>query len=210
MVLSYYFRSINTKINILKKLLLTFALCAFGIVNAQTEKGSWVIGGSTTLGFNSASSKIKAEGESYDGPKISTFNITPSVGYFAIDKLAIGVDLGYTSITTKIDSEKEKSSLFSVLPTATYYFKSDSKLMPYLGAGVGYGSNKEEFENVSYTTDGLMWKAKGGVAYLITDKVAVDFGVSFNQFSSKEDDFGVDYKTVVNTFGVGAGLSIFL
>lgn len=200
----------------MKKLFLTFALCAFGIVNAQTEKGSWVVGGSTTIGFNSVGTKIKADGESYDGPKVSTFNFTPSVGYFVMDKLAIGLDLGYTSITSKYtddyyrEEEKVTNSVFSILPTATYYFNSGTKVLPYLGAGIGYGSNKEKYDNVSYTVDGLMWKAKGGIAYLITDKVAVDLGVSFNQFSNKEEEAGYDYKTVINTFGVGAGLSIFL
>jgi len=200
----------------MKKLLFTIALCAFGIVNAQTEKGSWVVGGSTTIGFNSVGTKVKADGDSYDGPKVSTFNFTPSVGYFVMDKLAVGLDLGYTSITTKdsdgefYEDEKVTNSVFTVLPTATYYFNSGTKIMPYIGAGVGYGSNKTKVDSYSYTVDGFTWKAKGGIAYLITDKVAVDLGVSFNQFSNKEEEYGYEYKNIINTFGVGAGLSIFL
>jgi outer membrane protein len=199
----------------MKKILLTFAICAFGIVNAQTEKGSWVIGGSTTIGFNNVSTKYKVEGQSSDGAKVSTFTFTPSVGYFVIDKLSVGLDLGYTTITTKYNegnyNYKESLSTFSILPTATYYFKSDSKIMPYLGAGVGYGSTTSKEDNEeNYKVDGLSWKAKGGIAYLITEKVAVDLGVSFNQFSNKESNYGYDIKTNVNTFGVAAGLSIFL
>ena len=199
----------------MKKILLMLSFCVFGFANAQTEKGSWVISGSTTLGFNSVSTKYKVDGNTIDGPKISTFTITPSVGYFVIDKLAVGLDLGFTSMTTKLAegpyNYKSTKSTFSILPTATYYFKSDSKFMPYLGAGLGYGSTKtKEDGEDSYTVDGFSWKAKGGIAYLITDKVAVDLGLSFNQFSNKESEYGYDIKTKINTFGVSAGFSIFL
>ena len=64
----------------MKKLLLVGAVALFGAMNAQTEKGSWVIGGSTTIGFNSKSSKVKYNGQSVDGPKSTSFNITPSAG----------------------------------------------------------------------------------------------------------------------------------
>lgn len=198
----------------MKKFLLLLSLSAFGFVNAQTEKGSWVVGGSTTIGFNSVNTKEKSDGESYDGPKVSTFNFTPSVGYFVMDKLAVGLDLGYTSITTKYNddgyTDKYTTSTFSILPTATYYFTTDSKVYPYLGAGLGYASAKEKEDRYETTVDGFAWKAKGGIAYFITDKVAIDLGVSFNQFSNKEKEYGYEYKTIVNTFGVGAGLSIFL
>jgi outer membrane protein len=29
--------------------------------------------------------------------KVNTFSITPSAGYFVIDKLAVGIDLGFVS-----------------------------------------------------------------------------------------------------------------
>ncbi len=221
----------------MKKLFLVGALALFGAMNAQTEKGSWVAGGSTTLGFNNANSKVKSNGNSVDGPKISTFTVTPSVGYFVINKLAIGIDLGFNSLTSKQDQSemgisyhsKSTVSTFSVMPTATYYFKSDSKLLPYLGAGLGFASSKTKSEisggysnSSEFKNDGFAWKAKGGLIYLITPSIGIDLGVSFNQVSSSEDypnyifnGFGVvqsgtyEVKTVENTFGVNAGFSFF-
>ena len=121
------------------------ALALFASMNAQMEKGSWIVSGKTGIGFTSANTKYTAQGQTVDGPKVSSFEITPSVGYFAANNLAIGVDLGFKSTKTTFKNAnlginmEEKNSMFSVMPTATYYFATASKVRPYLGAGVGYG-----------------------------------------------------------------------
>ncbi|WP_027385521.1 outer membrane protein [Chryseobacterium gregarium] len=198
----------------MKKLLLAGAVALFGLSNAQMTKGDWVISGNTGLGFNSVDTKTKVEGQTYDGAKVSTFSVTPSVGYFVIDKLAVGIDLGFTNITTKEDGDKSTISSFSVMPTATYYFVNSSKLVPFLGAGIGYasGKTKETYSNVSeeFTTNGLAWKVKGGVTYMATQSLGINLGVSFDQFSNKETYFGTEYKNTVNTFGVNVGFSYFI
>lgn len=194
----------------MKKILLLGAVALFGAMNAQTEKGSWVIGGSTTLGFNNVTTKTKANGESYDGPKISTFSFTPSVGYFVANKIAIGLDLGFQSTTTKDEGDKLTSSTILVMPTATYYFKSDSKVIPYLGAGVGYGSNTSKYNSSeSNTTDGLTWGAKGGITYMVNQSAGIDLGLAYTQFSNKEEIMGYEVKNNANTFGVNVGFSFF-
>ncbi|WPO84488.1 OmpW family outer membrane protein [Chryseobacterium sp. JJR-5R] len=198
----------------MKKLLLAGAVALFGLSNAQMTKGDWVFSGNTGLGFNSIDTKTKVEGQTYDGAKVSTFSVTPSVGYFVIDKLAVGIDLGFTSITTKEEGDKSTISNFSVMPTATYYFMNSSKLVPFLGAGIGYasGKTKETYSNVSqeFTTNGLAWKVKGGVTYMATQSLGINLGVSFDQFANKETYFGTEYKNTVNTFGVNVGFSYFL
>ncbi|AQW89420.1 OmpW family outer membrane protein [Elizabethkingia anophelis] len=185
-----------------------FALLGFA-ASAQTEKGSWVVGGSTSIGFNNVSTKVKSDNTTFDGPKVNTFTIAPSAGYFVIDKLSVGLDLAYTNATTKYDGAKTTSNTFAILPTATYYFTDNTVIKPYLGAGIGYASNteKEEYRGKSneYTVDGFAWKVKGGFAYFFTPSIAADLGLSYSQFSNKDN--GV--RTNVNTFGVGVGLSVF-
>jgi len=198
----------------MKKILLAGAVALFGLSNAQMTKGDWVFSGNTGLGFNSIDTKTKVEGQTYDGAKVSTFSVTPSVGYFVIDKLAVGIDLGFTNLTTKEDGDKTTISSFSVMPTATYYFANSSKLVPFLGAGIGYASNKtkETFAGTSteYTADGLAWKVKGGVTYMATQSFGINLGVSFDQFANKETYFATEYKNTVNTFGVNVGFSYFI
>lgn len=207
----------------MKKLLLVGAVALFGAMNAQTEKGSWVIGGSTTLGFNSLNTTYKYQGQSTDGPKVSTITITPSVGYFVIDKLAIGLDLGFTSITTKEEevymnttyTYKNTISTFSVLPTATYYFKSGSNVLPYLGVGIGYSSSKtKDSSSASSNTSeesigGFAWKAKGGVTFLLSPSIGLDLGLSYMANYGKLDS-NQDVKVNTGTLGVNAGISVFL
>lgn len=202
----------------MKKLLLAGAIALFGLSNAQMTKGDWVISGNTGMGFNNVNTTYKADGQTEDGPKVSTFSVTPSVGYFVIDKLAVGIDLGFTTATTKYEGLKATVSSLTVMPTATYYFTNDSKFVPFLGAGVGYASvkNKEaiDFMGVSeseeMTTDGLAWKVKGGITYMATQSLGINLGVSYDQFSNKETYFGTEVKTNVKTFGANIGFSYFI
>lgn len=201
----------------MKKLLLVGAFALCGAMNAQMEKGSWIVSGKTGIGFNSATSKYSAEGQTIDGPKVSSFSITPSVGYFAINNLAIGVDLSYTSTKTTFKNSmvgvnyEENQSMIAVLPNATYFFATGTKVRPYLGAGVGYGSaTSTDFYNDSETTKGgLLWGAKGGMVYLLNSSIGFDLGVGYNSFTTNETVESVKVKTTVDTFGVNAGVSLF-
>ncbi|WP_042721180.1 outer membrane protein [Flavobacterium sp. B17] len=202
----------------MKKLLLAGAVALFGLSNAQMTKGDWVISGDTGVGFNNVTTTVKVGDQSVDGPKVNTFSISPSVGYFVIDKLAVGIELGYINATTKYQGLKSKTSSFSVMPTATYYFTNSSKLVPFLGAGIGYASVKNSGEtnfmgliaSSETTTDGLAWKVKGGVTYMATQSLGINLGVSYDQFSNKETIMNTDVKTNVKTFGVNVGFSYFI
>ncbi|WP_415327467.1 outer membrane protein [Chryseobacterium sp. MMS23-Vi53] len=202
----------------MKKLLLAGAVALFGLSNAQMTKGDWVISGDTGLGFNNVSTTIKVGDQSVDGPKVNTFSISPSVGYFVIDKLAVGIELGYMNTTTKYQGLKSTTSSFSGMPTATYYFANSTKFVPFLGAGIGYASVKNTDEaNVmgtvvknETTTDGLAWKVKGGVTYMATQSLGLNLGISYDQFSNKETIMNTDVKTNVKTFGVNVGFSYFI
>jgi outer membrane protein len=202
----------------MKKLLLVGAVALFGLSNAQMTKGDWVISGDTGLGFNNVTTTVKVGDQSVDGPKVNTFSISPSVGYFVIDKLAVGIELGYINATTKYEGLKSKTSSFSVMPTANYYFTNSSKLVPFLGAGIGYASVKNSGEtnfmgmiaSSETTTDGLAWKVKGGVTYMATQSLGLNLGVSYDQFSNKETIMNTDVKTNVKTFGVNVGFSYFI
>jgi outer membrane protein len=202
----------------MKKVLLLGAVALFSAVSAQMEQGSWIISGKTGIEFNAVNTKYEAEGMSFDGAKVNTFNITPSVGYFAVDNLAIGVDLGYTSTKTTFNNDQlginfeDETSLFSVMPNATYYFIPGSVVRPYLGAGIGYGSlTSADFFNEGNTTKGgLLWGAKGGMVYLLNNRIGIDFGVGYNSFTTKETVEGTEINTVANGFGVNAGFSLFL
>ena len=201
----------------MKKVLLFGAVALFGAMNAQLEKGSWIVSGKTGIDFNSSTSKYSAEGQSVDGPEVSSFTITPSAGYFVINNLAIGVDLGFNSTKTTFKNSslgmdyEDKSSTFTILPNATYYFPTASKVRPYLGAGIGYASltSTDFFEERETTKGGFLWGAKGGIVYLLNSNIGLDLGAGYNSLTVKQTVDNVEIKTIANTFGVSAGVSLF-
>lgn len=212
----------------MKKLLLTASLAFFGIISAQTEKGSFIISGKTGLGFTSNTVKYKYDGQTNDGPKTNTFNISPSIGYFLVDNFALGIACDYKSTTAKQNIEmldpmitgeftteyiKTTQTIVSVVPNATYFF-SKGKTRPYLGAGLGLGSAKNKsnftsddaFSNTENNKTGLVWTASGGLMFLITPTIGLDLGLGYANYSFKENDV----KTSSGAFGANAGISVFL
>jgi len=192
------------------------ALCAWS--NAQMTKGDWVISGNTGLGFNNTTTTVKGGGYSEDNPRVNKFNITPSVGYFVIDKLAVGIDLDFSNTVTKYNKTKLTTTSFAVMPSAAYYFANNSKFVPFLGAGIGYATVKDKGEMdlmgypVSNETkmEGLMWRVKGGVTYMATQSLGVNLGLSYDQFSSKETYMNTKFTTNIKNFGVNFGFSYFI
>ena len=201
----------NYKTYIMKKLLLCAALAVFAItsVNAQTEKGNWVISGSTSISFASTSATFEFDGEEAgEDEKLSNFSITPAVGYFVIDNLAVGVDLSFSSLKEDYDGEDYTVSSFYVMPTGTYYFSAGDSLKPYVGVGFGLISTSSGDEDINKSS-GLAIRGKGGLAYFLNESIALDFSVQYlntNQKNKEESDF----VTKNSSIGVGLGFSLFL
>lgn len=212
----------------MKKLFLSASLAFFGVISAQTEKGSFIISGKTGLDFTSNNVKYKINEQTTDGPKTNTFNISPTIGYFVVDNFALGLAIDYKSTRTKQQTEifdpnisgayltentKETQNILSIVPNGTYFF-SKGKTRPYLGAGLGlanakYKSNYTSGEQFSYSNSnntGFVWTANGGLLFLIAPTISIDLGLGYANYSFKDN--GV--KTSSSAFGANAGISVFL
>ena len=83
----------------MKNIFLLLFVCTSLIINAQTDKGSWMLSADT--GLSLSSSTVKATTESFvyndESPEISisSYSVDTGVGYFIIDNLAIGLGLSY-------------------------------------------------------------------------------------------------------------------
>ncbi|REG96284.1 outer membrane beta-barrel protein [Flavobacterium aquicola] len=213
----------------MKKISLLIALISFGAITAQTEKGSFMISGKTGLGFTSATVEYEYEGKTTDGPKTTSFSISPSAGYFIIDNLSIGLEFDYTATKIKqevsyipplstgynpaIDFENTQNT-FAIIPTATYFF-SKEKFRPFIEAGMGYATIKNETKTLESSGvistnesdgNGLVWGGGGGIAYFISQTICFDLGISYSQFTYEEKDI----KTKSGILGANIGISIFL
>lgn len=212
----------------MKKITLLIALLSFGAVTAQTEKGTFIISGQTGIGFNSTSVKHEYAGKTTDGPKTDAFNISPSVGYFIIDNLSIGLELDYGTATTKQEgvispptvgmvyqeiNSKSTETTFAIMPTTTYFF-SKGKARPYINAGIGFIDIKQETNTLSSSgafssyksNNGFIWSVGGGLAYFISNAISFDLGLAYAKYTYEE----YDVKVKTGALGANIGISIFL
>jgi outer membrane protein len=153
---------------------------------AQTEKGSWMIGGSLglTIGNNA----------NYDDFKIY---LKPQAGYFILKKLAIGtgIELSYENSiadypTVPGSSYKYHISIVGFTPFARYYF-GEKKLKPFIQAIYTYSYFSEvnnptggiETSNSGYTANSTLG---GGFAYFIAPNVSLDATLDYQVFRTSE------------------------
>lgn len=192
----------------MKKIILTaIAVLGFTFANAQTEKGKLLVGGSTSLGFSSFNTKYKADsGESVDGPKTSSFNIKPAVGYFVADNFSIGLAVDVTTDTTKEDSFNSTATSVSVIPQVGYYF-GKSNVKPFLSAGFGFASVSNSDSDIS--PNGTVWGVNGGVAYFISKSVSFDFGVGYQSVSLKIDNNSESFNVITSGIVSQVGIAVY-
>ena len=181
---------------VFKLFLIAFLTLCYANLDAQTESGKFLLGGSSKLGFSSVKTKLSAEGESYDYSKTNTLNFNPQIGYFVIDGLAIGFEIPVTSQVEKFDfmgqKMTSKSLAYAIAPFARYYFGSQ-KVRPFLHGSAGVGS-----ENYKYEEDGdsdedkykiVLFSLGGGVGIFVNDNVSFDCGVFYSSMTRKFDNY---------------------
>lgn len=191
---------------------LSVSISSFG----QTTKGSFIVSGSTGLQFGSSNAKLTYDGQTQSENDITTFSFTPSVGYFIVDNLAIGLSCNIVSNKSEMkDVGSSSSTSLMLAPTAMYYFPIDGKLRPYAQLGVGYMTMKEEM-NISLiggdsdeqTLNGLAVNFGGGVSYFVSKSFSIDLSLSYSKstLTDADDDKG---KIKQGTFGSNIGISVF-
>lgn len=165
------------------KNLLTLALAIgfFGLsqtISAQAvNQGAWMVGGSA--GFSSE--KLKDAEES-----TTTIDLSPNLGYFIADDLAIG--LGVNLHSESFDGES--TTLFGLGPFVRYYFADAI----FAQAGVNLGLGDIEFTEFHVGV---------GYSWFVSNDVAIEPVLFYRSFSV-DGDFGDS-----STFGLAIGVQAF-
>src|SRR5690606_19255685 len=117
--------------------------------------------------------------------KVTSFSLTPKVGYFVADKTAIGVQLGYNqSKNTNYGGTNETYNLSNSMGVgvfARYYFlEVGSRFKAYGEAGLGYRSNGDEINDGTTTTKFDKTNTIGinggvGANFFLTDNIAIGY-----------------------------------
>jgi hypothetical protein len=83
-------------------------------LNAQITKGHWLVGGDASFLSSKTESEING-----NTSETSFLIITPNIGYFFIDKLAVGLDLQFSFVDP---GKSVNSQSYGFNPFLRYYF----------------------------------------------------------------------------------------
>jgi hypothetical protein len=153
-------------------------LCLSQALSAQAvNQGAWMVGGSA--GFTSTSYK------DVDGSQ-TVISVSPNLGYFIADDLAIGLSLGLTNTSPLVgDSFTE----FGLGPFVRFYFAD--AIFAQAGLNLGLGDN--EFTEFQV---GL------GYSWFVDNSVAIEPMLFYRSHSV--DDPGVDSSIIGLSIGIQA------
>ncbi len=155
----------------------------------HTQKGRFVLSGSSELNCSSQSPSIVSDDVSLDGnTEKYSFNFSPELSYFVIDDLAAGVFINYTS--TEYGDFKQNH--LTAGPRVTYFF-GDGMIKPYLKSDFYFGTTS--FDSMRYRI--LGFGTGGGAVVFITYSIAVNVGISYSRMGYTD----VNNTSNKNAFG---------
>ncbi len=192
----------------MKKILSITAMLVMVVFStlAQTEKGKWLISGSTDLSFTSTSMTLEYDGEEQGDSDVTSFTLEPGIAYFVADNFALGLAMDIEN--NKQDDATSNSMLFG--PTVQYFVGTSSSVKPYIGASYMFGSQKEEDDTVDYESKAKMsgWEIGGGAAIFLNDFASIDLGLTYGNatVTDKDDD---KLKIKLAGLAVNVGFSLY-
>lgn len=180
---------------------LMFAMSAFA-TDGPIDKGSMILGGDVSFKMQSGDAY-----ENSDGDALNTLTLMPNLGYFVSPSIMIGAMVNFEKISQGDNSLTE----LDFGPQVGYFFNMDPErtdvkgsIYPFLKAFFMFDKLSDDGDlDVSKTIIG----GQGGVMFMLSNAVALDFGVLFSSDSWKPD--GADESTTGTTIEVGAGISAF-
>lgn len=211
-------------------------------LSAQNLKGRFLLGASTQIAGNTftenlapnqvhagqASTTILKDGREVGSLDSWSFNISPYVGYFVTDGLALGISTGISGTRFESQQTTDTGESFYAIrrqtlhfaPTLRYCFLPNHKLRPYTEARVLFArtTSKIEYALVNPSTDedainASYWGMKAGAAWFLHEKVSLDAFFDLLQGGYTRKDNGpqggsLRYKT--SFWGLGLGVSVYL
>ncbi len=173
---------------------------------SQTEKGTLIVSGKTSLEFVRTESNLSYNGTS--GPsgssEMDSFEFMPAIGYFVANNFAIALSGNYSHSVENI----YKSNQLVLMPTLMYYIPLESSFRPYIQAGLGYAKATEKSDIDEESFSGYAFGGGLGLAYFITESISVDLGI---QLTSTKLTYSEDANAKLkgNNLGSAIGFTLF-
>lgn len=169
-------------------ILITFIFCSRFAFTQTILQGTWMAGGET--GFQSSKPK--------DGKANTTFTLSPDIGYYIIDDLAVGLAGTYS----RTSSNSISLTILSLNPWARYYVYKD------IFGRISYqaGNYRLEFDSEEAKTTFNGVEIGAGYSAWLSNSVAIEPVLFYSVFSSKDESENIRE----NGFGVRVGIQVFL
>nr|WP_321405804.1 outer membrane beta-barrel protein [uncultured Carboxylicivirga sp.] len=167
---------------------------------AQTEKGKILVSGDTDLSFTSVTADRDNQ-QVNNSLKVNQLSINPSISYFVIDKLALGLSVNIED--SKIDNYESNSLLIG--PSLRYYVGSNST-KPFFIADFLFGNQSDNSNSSTDKTKVSGWDVGAGVAVFINHYASLDVSLGYGTFTFKNDN---NDKTKAYGLDVSIGFSLF-
>jgi hypothetical protein len=115
--------------------------------------------------------------------KVKTLDIAPNIGYFIIDRLAVGLRPGLTLNSSDVPSAKVKSTTYTFAPFIRYYFlKNCDRFNVFADADYGYSktnySDPAYFEN--YESNAYLFAI--GPSIFLSENISLEFTVGYKSY----------------------------
>lgn len=165
------------------KLLFIVTLLFTVSANAQITKGNWMVGGDAS--FNN-SKVINDENEIIGSG--NGIRIFPNIGYFLIDKFAIGINGNFNYGKT---SGASSNTSFGGGPFARYYFlKPEKRVNVFAEANYNYYTS---YSQGNATTNSSSYRFKAGPVIYFNSSVGLELTLNY---SSEKFSYTSKYFTV--------------
>lgn len=209
---------------------LALILVSSGLLSAQTTKGKFLIGEFTNvsltgngtrtsmnLGWSTHKTKSDSRDDDNSDPgKEFSLNLTPRVGYFVIDNLAVGLDitLAYTHTKGNNGQYVSNTTRFGTGPFLRYYIPTQ-KLLPFAEANYSIGSDKNVWEYDSSDGERIIKVQQYGfgigLGVPLGEKISFDMLIGYQSYIYKEKEDNEDnLRFIVGTIGLKLGITVIL
>ena len=193
----------------MKKIILTVAaVFALSFANAQDKKegsegfakGDLYLTG--TAGFSD---------EKTDDAKVSGFTLSPGLGYFLTENIALEGQLSFGSnsdnTTEDFPGLEVKENSVGIAVGARYFWTPASKFSLSVGANISYTSTKSEVETIpgDFTEKEIGLNIPLGMNYFVSNDFALT--ASWGGFGYSSNDNGGDGAPKTTGFNLGLDLS---
>lgn len=164
------------KIPVIILLLITVNL--YSQVEKPITRGNWLIGGSASGEYSSYKSES-------DITSYLKAGIYPSIGYFIIDGMAVGVSIS-PNYSTRLGDNSYSYFSCGLGPFVKYYASSGLFLGGYLNYNTGIQSSKyfnsftDKYDTNKYHSYSMSFSPEMGYAYFINSKIAIEASLNYS------------------------------